>query len=320
MDSFVRTMPLGLFVAGVGFLLVVAGIMIGAGIHGRRRAALIKGMPTSNIGMATPGYREFEGHAEAIAGQMLTAPLTDTPCVWFHAKVEKWITRTSQSGTSSWTTVREESSVAPFLIRDATGVCVVHPYGADVTATDTSVWKGATERPTDRNPTKVLRADVTPALVEISGGPNSKFRYTEERIYADDPLLVLGDYSDERFTVPEPEVEDPEADGIIEEMRGQAAGRRAPDEASDPDEDVSEESDNDTDTWESDAVIESLSERALEVTTASVSRGTSGKPFIVSTTLQAVGIAQNEMGSQAALSLAMGPLLIAAFLLWVRFS
>jgi hypothetical protein len=295
MESFIRSLPIGVFLAMVGFLLIAAGIMVFAALHARRRAALVKATPTTNIGMATDGYREFEGRAEAIGDTPIVSPLTDTACVWYHARVEEYVPE-RQRQTPHWSTVRDESSWAPFLIRDDTGVCVVHPGGADVTATDKSVWKGATARPTDRNPPKIPTADVTPPLVEGAGTRNATFRYTEERIYAGDPLLVLGDYANSRFTgsdTSDEEMADAEADAEV--------------------------GSDENESWESDSVVQSLSEQARQVTTASVSKGASGKPFIVSTTLQAVGIAQAEMGSQAALAMAVAPVALAAFLLWVRF-
>jgi hypothetical protein len=41
--------------------LVAAIALIVAGLRARQRAALIEATPTSNIGMATDGYCEFEG-------------------------------------------------------------------------------------------------------------------------------------------------------------------------------------------------------------------------------------------------------------------
>jgi hypothetical protein len=61
--------------------------------------------------------------------------------VWYHAQVRKDAgTRHKQSG-DGWSTIYEATSAAPFLLRDGTGVCAVHPYGADVTPTDKSVCK-----------------------------------------------------------------------------------------------------------------------------------------------------------------------------------
>ena len=57
----VREMGLFPFLFINAFLLAMAGVIIVAAVQGRRRAALVKATPTTNIGMATDGYREFEG-------------------------------------------------------------------------------------------------------------------------------------------------------------------------------------------------------------------------------------------------------------------
>jgi hypothetical protein len=183
MQQFMRSMELVPFLFIIGFLLVVAGIIIFAGLHARRRAALIKATPTSNIGMADDGYRELEGTAEAIEGQTVTAPLTSSPCVWYHARVEWWQRTSSGSNTSSdWRTIQETTSNAPILLRDATGVCLVFPFMAEVTPTDKSQWTGDSSVPTDRNPPRLGPTESTTPIMQVHGGPSSRFRYSEERI------------------------------------------------------------------------------------------------------------------------------------------
>lgn len=125
MDSLIESLPVGVFVMMVGFLFAATGVIVFAGLHARRRARLMKTMPTSNIGMASDGYVEFEGRAEAIDGQTVTSPLTQRPCVWYHAEVERFAGSGASKGGDRWSTIKERSSTTPFLIRDATGVCAV---------------------------------------------------------------------------------------------------------------------------------------------------------------------------------------------------
>jgi len=84
-------------------------------------------------------------------------------------------------------------------VRDATGACVVRLFGADITPTDKSRWTGATLEPADRNPPRVGPSGSTDGFVQVSGGPNSGYRYTEKRIYAGDPLMVVGLFDNHRF-------------------------------------------------------------------------------------------------------------------------
>ena len=208
MASIIRDLPLPVFVVMIAFGLAMAGVVIAAGLHAQRRAKLISDTPTSNIGMASDGYCEFEGVVEAIGGQTVTAPLTQSPCVWYHAKVEKWVSRSTSQGSSYWATAKETTSHAPFFVRDATGVCIVQPDGGEVTPTDKSQWIGGGIEPTDCNPARLPPTESTTPIVEVSGGPNSRFRYSEERIYDGNPLLVLGEFSRGRFDTPEEEPDD----------------------------------------------------------------------------------------------------------------
>jgi hypothetical protein len=142
-------------------------------------------------------------------------------------------------------------------------------------------------------------------MVEVAGGPNSKFRYSEERIYAGDPLLVLGEFATGRHqTAFDPDDEEDE----------DAAGE---------DDDAADESaltDEDREEIAADQREEAARTRAQETTRAWIGRGSGKQPFILSTTLQAVHVAQSSMGAQAALTGAAVPAAIALFLLWARFA
>lgn len=291
-------MPLGVFCVFVAFPLAMAAAALFAGLRARRRAALIKATHTSNIAMASDGYCELEGSVEAIGGQTLSAPLSGSPCVWYHARLEQWVRRTAASGKSSWSTVRDETSRAPFFVRDSTGVCTVHPDGAEITPTDKSQWTGATLVPTDRNPPRLGPGESTTGMFQVSGLPGSGFRYFEERIYAGNPLFVLGEFSQGRFEPPDLVDETDEKD------------EAAADEPLEPQE---------PDPWDDFALTDRLREQAAQTTTAFIAKGESGKPFILSTTLQAAHVALSDMGGQAALGIAVIPLAVAALMLYARF-
>lgn len=195
------------------------------------------------------------------------------------------------------------TSNTPFLVRDATGVCLVEPDGAEVTPTDKSVWYGATAMPQDRNPARVGPGESATGMVKVSGGPNSRYRYSEERIYAGNPLLVLGEFTTERH---------------------KAAFGAAGDEDDADEEDGGDDADADLTDEDRDEIAEferaeALTARAREMTKASIGRGSGAQPFILSTTLQAVHVAQTSMGGQAALAVAVVPAAIAVLLLWARF-
>lgn len=302
-----------------GFLLAVAGIFIAAAIHGRRRAALLKATPTSNIGMAQDGYCEFEGTVEAIAGgPPIIAPLTQTPCAWYRAKLEKW-ERRGGNQKSSYTTIQESTSYAPIMLRDATGVCQVFTYGAEVTATDRSQWTGPTAVPADRNPPRLGPSDSLSQGFTVSGTANTKYRYFEERIYHGDPLLVLGEFSRRQFDA---DLEDDDDDDDDEEdVNGEELDESDLTDA-DESEATSDEADGDRvdlSAWEDSGRDDQLTTLAGRTTRACIQQGSGSKPFIVTTTPQATHVYVTEVGGQAALYMALGPIGLVALLLYARY-
>jgi hypothetical protein len=309
MMAFIKGMPFVMFY----FILACAfGLAVGAVIAGRssrRRAALIQAMPTSNIGMVADGYCELEGRIEAVAGPPLLSPLTRQPVAWYHATVERYVGKRKNSAGDGWTTLKDATSGAPFLLRDATGACAVHPYGADITATDKSLWYGATAIPTDRNPVKLGPKDPTAGGLTIAGTANTQFRYFEERIYVGDPVLVLGNFTRGRSGDADDEEDDEDDE---DEFDGTEAGDDEEPDATDADEAALDEACND------DALVDDLSRRITAVTPSWVSGG-GGNPFIISTRLQAVDITEAEMGGQAMMSIALLPLAIGLLLLYARF-
>lgn len=168
--------------------LLVPAIAIGSLVYGfmaLRRARLMTDTPTSKIRSASQGYVELAGEADVLPEEPVASPPTSTPCVWFAYRVEK----RSLLKNREWETVEEETSARRFLLRDATGECIVDPYGAEVLHMTEQVWRG-------REP------DWSGPAPEKS--PFFSFLYddrcTEKRIEPGDPLYALGDFRTETTT------------------------------------------------------------------------------------------------------------------------
>lgn len=290
MGNAIRSAPLWVFVIMVAFPLAMAGVAMAAGAHARRRSRLIEAEPLSFLATAEPGYRRFEGRVEAIDGDTREAPLTKSPCVWYQARVEKAVfssdTYTRSSG--SWGTVRELESETPFFIRDDGGRALVEPYGAEITPTDRSVWYGSTEDPEDRNPARVPPTENPKGMVEIMNRSTHQYRYSEARIYAGDPLFVVGTLVHARPAADEPDEDD---EPISEEDRA----------ASTPE----------------DLLGDRLREKAAATTRARVFKG-DARPLIISTTPSERHVALLDQGSHATWFLVMVFLALAGLLVWVR--
>ncbi|MEZ5284760.1 MAG: hypothetical protein R2712_08130 [Vicinamibacterales bacterium] len=298
----VAALPLGIFITILAFLLAMAAVVVFAGLRARTQAAAIRATPTSPVGLTEDGYRAFEGRAEAVDGA-LTAPLTTWSCCWYHARVEQYATRrVGDRDEGHWTLVEEWTSGSPLLVRDGTGGCAVDPYLADVTPTDKSLWYGATAVPVDRNPPKVGPAESTHGMVEVSGTANTRFRYSEERIYAGDPLFVLGGFTSGRFASSAPDEEDDEPEDLDQDAPDD-------DEPADP---------------HAAARIAALEredaahDRARSITRSRIGH-VSGRPFVIAAAARDRHVAMMAGGSRAALGLAAVPVGLILLLLWARF-
>jgi hypothetical protein len=120
-------------------------------------------------------------------------------------------------------------------------------------------------------------------MIEVAGGPNSTYRYSEERTCAGNPLVVLG---------------------ALES--GLAIGEQII-----VDGDV-------VDAEEPDQEVEAI--RAAAGTKASLRRGADGRPFIMTTLPRGEHVEKMALGGTAALGIAVLPLAVAALIVRVRFS
>lgn len=194
------------FLVILSILVVITVLCIQSGLKARRIAAIITKLKTSKIAFTRDGYVEFEGKVQAIEGKHLESPLTHSPCCWYEAKVEEYaLIKRGGKSTHDWRTVRWHRSEEPFFMNDGSGICTIYPSRAELTPTDKSIWYGPTLEPTDRNPKRAPHGTPAESGIRIEGTANTKFRYTEERIYDGDPLFAIGHYSRE---APEADDED----------------------------------------------------------------------------------------------------------------
>ena len=116
--------------AGAGFLL--ATLSGWAGSLARRDA--IRNTATSTTNGAALGYVELVGTAQSGAPPGLRSQIAKRPCVWYRYRIERRV-------GAGWVVESSESSEDCFLLRDATGECVVDPEGAEIVARRRRRWR-----------------------------------------------------------------------------------------------------------------------------------------------------------------------------------
>lgn len=178
----------------ITLLIALFGLYLG--FSGLIRVRRIEDVPTARVRSAPQGYVELIGSAHTLDGEPIIAPLSKTSCCWYSYRVER------RSG-KHWRSVQAETSDGIFLLRDATGDCVIDPEGAEVTtrhktswSDDGSGWGGHAVHA--RLPSLGRKADMVidigSKVLETLGSGVGEYRYTESVILDGDPLYAIGQF------------------------------------------------------------------------------------------------------------------------------
>ena len=138
--------------------------------------------PTSKVRSAAQGYTELYGVLREMPQGQLQGPLTGKPCIWWRFKIEE---HRSDGKRSRWSAVESGSSEAWLVLADATGECLINPLGAEIRPASREVWNGNL-----RHPLRIVKSGFLHGLL-TSG---RRYRYTEERLHAGEPLYAIGDF------------------------------------------------------------------------------------------------------------------------------
>lgn len=162
-------------------LLVATGTALAAFVYAfifLQRVRVIEDTPTAKIRSAAQGYGELSGMAQLMDGAPIVAPLTGKRCAWYRYKVEKM-------GDKHTHVVDSGDSDELFLLQGRTGRCVIDPEGATVVSRHKEVWF-------DYSYPSRKRGGHSGLLGQLLGRASSRYRYTEERLRAGDPLYAIG--------------------------------------------------------------------------------------------------------------------------------
>jgi hypothetical protein len=176
--------------ADMPFWLLWLGLTLGSlmtlrwGVHAFWRLRTVADTPTARLRSAPQGYVELVGIARAHHGTV-EARLSGTSCLWCRFRVEQ---RRRAGRNSRWVTLEWGETDRPFRLADDSGGCLVEPKGARIETRRRDVWLGPNRKPADRRP---ARLKLGP-WITLTAGRTNRYRFTEERIHAGEPLYVLG--------------------------------------------------------------------------------------------------------------------------------
>ncbi|MCO5093581.1 hypothetical protein [Bosea sp. (in: a-proteobacteria)] len=195
--TFLREVPLGVFLFALMMVALLGGVMIVAALWARRNAQAIRDLPPTGMSALTEGRHLVWGRVSA---PKLKAPLTGRPCAWW--QVEVWESRREKQPDGKmdyfWTQVRNEQSQKPLRISDGEAECGVDAYGATLMPSAWSDWRGDRETPTGEEPE--LLTEGTPGFGirhDVQGTLGPRFRYVEQYIWHDAPIFVLGEFAED---------------------------------------------------------------------------------------------------------------------------
>jgi hypothetical protein len=177
-----------------------------------RKARTIEDTPTAKIRSAAQGYVSVSGIARTIDDDMVIAPLTGRPCLWYHYTIER---RDRDDNGTRWTTIERGTSEKFFALDDTTGICHIDPRRAEVTTAISQRWEGD-----ERQPVIVPRGSQStfslPRAYDLLSIPlffaplfstyrfsrrsfstsyslfSKQYRYSENRIHAQEWIYALG--------------------------------------------------------------------------------------------------------------------------------
>ncbi len=161
--------------------LAAIGLAVAAFVYAfifLQRVRVIEDTPTAKIRSAAQGYGELAGMAQLMDGAPIIAPLTGKTCTWYRYKVEKM-------GDKHTHVVESGSSDELFLLVGRTGRCVIDPEGATVITRHKEIWF-------DFSYPSRKRGGHSGLLGQLLGRVGSRYRYTEERLRASEPLYAIG--------------------------------------------------------------------------------------------------------------------------------
>ena len=183
MDSWLSDMSPEEFEFSLISCILVAIISLHSLVRNWRRMRLIEDTPTAKLRSAHQGYVKLVGKGEFINDQVIYAPLSNHPCLWYHSQIQqKESVADSESKETRWRTVYHAISDQRFKLIDGDSSCYIDPTHAEINGNEHLTWFGNTEWPT-----KTLLLESQSALHELA----NNYSYSDTSIMMDRSLCSI---------------------------------------------------------------------------------------------------------------------------------
>lgn len=195
-----------------GYCIIGGGLLSYKGFRELTEYRMIKNIPSSNIRSVAMGLCEIKG-VVCETEEPLTAPLSQTTCVYYKCEIQEYQTRRKRS---RWVTIHQIRDGRYFYVKDETGHVLIDTDKADL---DISPGGTYSIRRDGDEVTDFLEDQGISYKGLLFG--NKKIRVKEYLLYPGKPLYIMGTAQDN------PHVEDAsQAEGYKDVMIGKGKNQK----------------------------------------------------------------------------------------------
>ncbi len=178
-------MLFGIFFALIG----IAAFVFGLKSFGDKK--LIENVPTSKIRSLAMGLVEVYGTIVPFEKVVLSSPFTNKDCVYYDYKIEE---ERGSGKNRHWVTIKHETKMQNFFVRDETAQVVVDPRGAKMDVPESFYFGSGMFK----DPPVEVKNFLAANSLGFEGwfGINRSMRFVEHALFLDQKVFVMGEAMD----------------------------------------------------------------------------------------------------------------------------
>jgi hypothetical protein len=181
---------------------LLVGMFVGVvfffrGFRAYREYLLLQG--TSEIPIRSMAMGLVRIHGKAAGDQLLTSPISHTPCCVYQVHIEKWRDEDENIHRSAaWLHYGSEAEGAPFYLEDSTGRVLVNPRGAEYDIESTAVREASSAAPSSVIVNGASEVDLLSYVARV--GPSEEAPGARHNLEAEQMLFNIPKYAKQGAT------------------------------------------------------------------------------------------------------------------------